>query len=53
MFCWPIAANAPSAMEAIEIAMTICCHCAAASGKAPRITRMTMAIADIFAAAAK
>ena len=33
MFFWPIAANDPSAIEAIETNTTICCHCSVMPGK--------------------
>ena len=31
MLLWPIAANAPSSIEAIEMNTTICCHSPAQS----------------------
>ena len=33
MFFWPIAANEPSAIEAIATNTTICCHCEHDAGK--------------------
>src|SRR6266705_5903968 len=50
---WPIAANAPSAIEAMETNTTICCHCAMMPGKAVTVGRTNMAIAATFGAAAK
>ena len=52
MFFWPMAAKAPSAIEAIETKTTICCQSAAIGSKAPMVTRTTSAIAAIFGAAA-
>ena len=53
MLRWPIAAKEPSAIEAIEMKMMICCHCPRMPGKAPTKTRTAMAMAAIFGAAAK
>ena len=48
MLCWPIAANAPSAIEAIETNTTICCHCRVMPGNAVMVARAKIAIAAIF-----
>ncbi len=53
MLCWPIAANAPSTIEAIDTNTTICCHCGAMVGKAVIETRTNTAIAAALGAAAK
>jgi hypothetical protein len=53
MFFWPIAANAPSAIEAMEMKTTICCQSEAIGSKACMVTRTSSAIAAIFGAAAK
>jgi hypothetical protein len=53
MLVWPIAAKEPSAMEAIEINTTICCHSAVMEGKAATMARVNSAMAAIFGAAAK
>ena len=53
MFLWPIAAKAPSTIEAIEMKTTICCQSSAIGSKAPMVTRTSSAIAAIFGAAAK
>ena len=53
MFLWPMAANAPSSMDAIEMKTMICCQSTAIGSKAPMVTRTTRAIAAIFGAAAK
>ena len=53
MLVWPIAAKAPSTMEATETAQMICCHCASRSPKGPSRTRISSAMAAIFGAAAK
>jgi hypothetical protein len=53
MLVWPIAANAPSAIEAIETNTTICCHCWAMSGNAVSVTRVNTAMAATFGAEAK
>ena len=53
MLLWPIAAKAPSAMEAIAMKMMICCHSCSAPGKAPTKMRTTIAIAAILGAEAK
>ncbi len=49
----PIAANAPSAIDAIATNTMICCHCAVMAGKALNDTRMNTAIAATFGAEAK
>lgn len=53
MLRWPMAAKAPSTMEAIEMKTTICCHWDVTSGKAWIMIRTNIAIAAIFGAAAK
>ena len=53
MLRWPMAAKAPSAIEAMETKTMICCHCAAMPGNAASATRMKTAIAATFGAAAK
>ena len=45
MLRWPIAANAPSAMEAMETKTTICCHSCAMPGNAITVARTKMAMA--------
>ena len=53
MLRWPMAAKAPSTMEAIETNTTICCHCGTMSGNASMATRMNIAMPATFGAAAK
>jgi len=53
MLRWPIAANEPSAMEAMETKTTICCHCVRMPGKAVSVTRVNAASAATFGADAK
>ena len=53
MLCWPIAAKAPSAIEAMETKTTICCHCCVMPGNAVTVVRAKIAIAAILGAAAK
>ena len=53
MLVCPIAANEPSAIEAIEMNVTICRHSPATPGKAVKVTRTSTAIAAIFGAEAK
>ena len=50
---WPIAANEPSAIEAIDRNTTICCHCTVTAGKAVISARTVSAMAASFGAAAK
>ena len=53
MLVCPIAAKAPSAIEAIEMKTMICRHSLATPGKAVMTTRTSTAIAAIFGAEAK
>ena len=53
MLRWPIAANAPSAIEAIETNTTICCHSCVMPGKATTVARAKMAMPATLGAAAK
>src|SRR5215218_1697594 len=53
MLRWPIAAKAPSAMEAMATNTTICCHWMVISGKDTIVVRTNMAIPATFGAAAK
>ena len=53
MFFCPIAANGPSAIEAIETNTTICCHSAVMPGNAVIVARTNTAIAATFGAEAK
>ena len=53
MLVWPIAAKAPSAIEAIEMKVTICRHSVEICGKAVNRMRTSTAIAAIFGAEAK
>ena len=53
MLVWPIAANEPSAMEAIEMNITIWRHSCARPGSASVTTRSVMATAAILGAEAK
>ncbi len=53
MLCWPMAAKAPSAMEAMARNTTICRHSMVIAGKAEMTTRMVSAMAAILGAAAK
>ena len=53
MFVCPMAAKAPSAMEAIETNTTICCHCVSMPGKAATHARTKIAMPATFGAAAK
>ena len=53
MLVWPMAAKAPSAMEAMASATTTCCHCGPTPAKAPSVTRTNSAMAAILGAAAK
>ena len=51
MLVWPMAANEPSTIEAIETNTTICCHCADDAGKgADRRRARTSPIAATFGA---
>ena len=49
----PMAAKAPSPIEAIETKTMICCHCTATAGNAISDTRMKTAIAATFGRGAK
>ena len=53
MFFWPMAAKAPSPIEAIETKMMIWSHWPASSWKGPRKTRSSSAMAATLGAAAK
>ena len=53
MLVCPIAANAPSTIEAIETKIRICCHWIVMVGNAVVTTRTNSAMAAIFGAAAK
>ncbi len=53
MFFWPIAANDPSAIEAMETNTTICCHSGTMPGNAVSATRVNTAKAATFGADAK
>ncbi len=53
MLVWPMAAKAPSPMEAMASAATTCCHCGPMPAKAPSVTRISSAIAAALGAAAK
>ncbi len=53
MLRWPIAAKAPSAIEAIEMKTMICCQSGATGWNAPTVTRTRSAMAAILGAAAK
>ena len=53
MLRWPMAANEPSAMEAMEMKTMICCHWPTMFGKASMNTRVAMAMPAILGAAAK
>ena len=53
MFVCPMAAKAPSSIDATLRKTTICCHCGAMPGKAVSRTRISSAMAASFGAAAK
>ncbi len=53
MLVCPIAAKEPSAIDRMEMKMTICCHCVVMPGKAVMTTRTVMATAASFGAEAK
>ena len=53
MLRWPMAAKAPSAIEAIATNTTICCHCVTTPGNATMVARTNMAMPATFGAAAK
>ena len=53
MLVWPMAAKAPSAIEAMARKITICCHCTVTAGKAANSARTVSAMAASFGAAAK
>ncbi len=53
MLRWPMAANEPSTIEAMETKTRICCHWEATLGNAPTATRTNIAMPATFGAAAK
>ena len=53
MLVWPMAAKAPSAMEAMAMKTMICCQSGTMAPKGVTTTRMNSAIAATFGAAAK
>ncbi len=53
MLRWPIAANEPSTIEAMETKTRICCHCEVMPGNAMTAARTNMAMPATFGAAAK
>ncbi len=53
MFFCPMAAKAPSAIEAIEMNTTICCHSWTIPGNAVTVARTKMAMPATLGAAAK
>ena len=53
MLRWPIAANAPSSIEAMETNTRICCHSLVMPGNATTATRTNMAMPATLGAAAK
>ena len=53
MLVWPMAANAPSTMEAMDTNTTICCQSWLMAENGPTMTRQNNAMAAIFGAAAK
>ena len=53
MLRWPIAAKAPSAIEAMATKTTICCHCDMMPGNATMVARTNMAMPATLGAAAK
>jgi hypothetical protein len=53
MLVWPMAAKAPSAIEAMAMNTTICCQSAVMAGNGWMTTRMNTAMAAILGAAAK
>ena len=50
---WPMAAKEPSAIEAIDTKVTICCHSCVMPGKAATAARTKMAMPATLGAAAK
>ena len=48
MLRWPMAANAPSSIEAMETKTTICCHCVVMPGNATTAARTNMAMPATF-----
>ncbi len=50
---WPMAAKAPSAIEAMATKTTICCHCVNIPGNATMVVRTNMAMPATLGAAAK
>ena len=53
MLRWPMAAKAPSTIEAIETNTTICCHSWVMPGNATMVARTKMAMPATLGAAAK
>ena len=53
MLRWPMAAKAPSAIEAMETKTTICCHSWMMPGNAMMVARAKMAMAATLGADAK
>ena len=53
MLVWPMAAKAPSAMEAIDTKTRICCQSGTMAAKGSTMTRMNSAMAATFGAEAK
>ncbi len=53
MLRWPMAAKDPSAIDAMAMKTTICCHCPTMPGNASMKTRVAIAMPAIFGAAAK
>jgi hypothetical protein len=53
MLVWPMAAKAPSTIDAMARNTRICCHCGLMPGKAVTDTRTSSAMAATFGAAAK
>ena len=53
MLLWPMAAKAPSSMEAMASAVMTCCHCGLMPAKPSSVTRMSSAMAATLGAAAK
>ena len=53
MLVWPIAAKAPSTMDAMARNQMICCHCGLMPAKAVPATRISSAMAATLGAAAK
>ena len=53
MLVWPMAANAPSTIDAMASAVTTCCHCGLMPAKLSSATRMNSAMAATLGALAK